>query len=324
MSSPSDERHKAHRRYLSPSVGELLDEIYLSLSVTEREALPASISSYVNALVGIAISNLSRFGESLKRTVADTYVESPGGERFLLDSTRTTSISDWMLYLDLDGELVTVANASVQRVDETRESLGVLILESYSFYIVLTGPNAERRFRWSERPLPAAPRVVAGSPGRSHTLPDKAPHPPHPSNMARASAHGRPLTVFLSHAKEDKDAVRKLRTDLVAAGHKPWLDEEDLLPGQDWEVEIRRAVTTCDIVLVCVSTRSERRGYLQKEIAYALDVASQQPEGAIFLIPVKLEPCEVPARLSKWQWVDLHADRGLQRLLQALSKAAPT
>lgn len=324
MPSSTDERHKAHRQYLSPSTGELLDEVFLSLPVAEREALPESIGSYVNTLVGIAISNLSKFSEPLKRTVANLYMESPGGERFLLDSTRTTSISDWVLYLDSDGELVTAANASIKRVNSTRENIGVLILKSYSSYIVLTGRNAANRFTVSERPLPSEPTLAVASQGQSPDRVGKLPHPQQSPDVSPTRTNSRPLKVFLSHAKEDKESVRKLRVDLVAAGHEPWLDEENLLPGQDWEFEIRRAVTTSDIILVCVSTRSERKGYLQKEITYALDVACQQPEGAIFLIPVKLERCEVPARLSKWQWVDLHSEQGLQRLLQALSKAAPT
>ena len=57
-------------------------------------------------------------------------------------------------------------------------------------------------------------------------------------------------------------------------------------------------------VLVCLSNNAiTKEGYVQKEIKYALDVADEKPEGVIYLIPVKLEPCQVPGRLSKWQWV---------------------
>ena len=45
--------------------------------------------------------------------------------------------------------------------------------------------------------------------------------------------------------------------------------------------------------------------YIQKEIKFALDVADEQPEGTIFLIPTKLEECDVPERLSQWQWGNL-------------------
>ena len=79
----------------------------------------------------------------------------------------------------------------------------------------------------------------------------------------------------------------------------PWLDEEDILPGHDWEHEIAGAVKSSAVVAVCLSANSvTKAGYLQKEIASALDMAAEQPEGHIFLIPVRLEECDVPERLK--------------------------
>lgn len=52
----------------------------------------------------------------------------------------------------------------------------------------------------------------------------------------------RPLKVFLCHAATDKPMVRDLYKRLVADGVDAWLDKEKLLPGQDWELEIRKVV----------------------------------------------------------------------------------
>ena len=52
----------------------------------------------------------------------------------------------------------------------------------------------------------------------------------------------RPLKVFLCHAHADRDPVRALYTRLTNDGVDTWLDKEKLLPGQDWELEIRKAV----------------------------------------------------------------------------------
>jgi hypothetical protein len=60
-----------------------------------------------------------------------------------------------------------------------------------------------------------------------------------------------------------------------------------------------------------------KRGYLQ-ELKKALDVADEQPEGGVFLIPVRLEDCQVPQRLQRWQWVDLHREGGYDKLLRAV------
>ena len=129
----------------------------------------------------------------------------------------------------------------------------------------------------------------------------------------------RPLRIFLCHSSADKSAVKDLYRRLKGDGHYPWLDEEDLLPGQDWQYEIPLAVRASDIVLVCLSRNAvSKRGYVQKEILFALDVADEQPEGTIFVIPLRLEECDVPLRLGRWQWVNLYDENGYERLLRGL------
>jgi len=131
------------------------------------------------------------------------------------------------------------------------------------------------------------------------------------------------LSVFLCHSSGDKPAVRDLYEALQRDGFDPWLDEENLLPGQDWNYEITKAVRGSDVVLVCLSDSSvTKAGYVQKEMKFALDVADEQPEGAIFIIPVKLEECDVPDRLSHCHWVSLEDSYGYERLIAALARRA--
>ncbi|WP_250286727.1 toll/interleukin-1 receptor domain-containing protein [Frankia sp. CiP1_Cm_nod2] len=136
---------------------------------------------------------------------------------------------------------------------------------------------------------------------------------------ARITTTSGPSKIFLCHASQDKPRVRDLYKRLHDDGLDAWLDAEDLLPGQEWDLEIRRAIRASRSVLVCLSSAStDKRGYVQKEIKYALDVADEQPEGAIYLIPVRLEPCEIPDRLRKWHWVNLFEADGYAKLLRAL------
>lgn len=135
--------------------------------------------------------------------------------------------------------------------------------------------------------------------------------------MGASSKHR--LRVFLCHSSSDKAKVRELCRRLRADGVTPWLDEEELLPGQDWHREITRAVRSSHVVIVCLSgTAISKVGYVQKEIKHALDVADEQPEGTIFLIPLKLEECDTPERLQRWQWVKLFEESGYERLMRAL------
>jgi hypothetical protein len=113
----------------------------------------------------------------------------------------------------------------------------------------------------------------------------------------------RKLRVFLCHASQDKPAVRDLNQKLLAENWiDPWLDEDRLLPGQDWNLEIEKAVESSDVVLVFVSSVSvAKEGYVQKELRRVLDIALEKVEGAIFVIPIRLDECEMPRKLKDVQ-----------------------
>ncbi len=132
----------------------------------------------------------------------------------------------------------------------------------------------------------------------------------------------RPLKVFLCHAHADRDPVRGLYTRLTQDGVDAWLDKAKLLPGQDWELEIRKAVREADLVVVCLSKQFNQAGFRQKEVRLALDTAMEKPEGEIFIIPARLEECDTLESLRRWHWVDLFEDDGYEKLTQSLSLRA--
>lgn len=128
----------------------------------------------------------------------------------------------------------------------------------------------------------------------------------------------RPL-VFLCYAKEDRRKILKLYYDLQKRGINPWLDEIDILPGQDWSFEIAQTIRKSDYFIVCLSNNAiNKRGYFQKEIRLALDEMELMPEGKIFLIPIRLEECIVPMRIASRQWVDLFSPNGFDKLFDSL------
>jgi hypothetical protein len=148
-----------------------------------------------------------------------------------------------------------------------------------------------------------------------HGAPATLRTPTHP----QAEGQARPLRIFLCHSSADKAAVRRLARILSAGGAEPWLDEEQLIAGQDWRRAIPTAVEQSDVVLVCLSRDAvSREGYLRDEIAFVLTVAERRSEGEIFLIPLLLEPCDVPDRLARWHWVSLADGEGMSRLHRAL------
>lgn len=135
----------------------------------------------------------------------------------------------------------------------------------------------------------------------------------------------RKLRLFLCHATEDKPAVRTLYASLKSVPWiDPWLDEENLLPGQDWDLEIYRATRDADAIIICLSTISvKKEGYLNKEIRQALSIAEEKTEGAIYVIPLRLDDC-IPSfeQLKKLQWADYFMPNAHERLLASLGVRA--
>jgi hypothetical protein len=132
----------------------------------------------------------------------------------------------------------------------------------------------------------------------------------------------RSLKVFLCYAHSDKDAVKVLYTRLTKDGVDVWFDKEKLLGGADWEYEIRNAVRGSDVVVVCHSKQFNQKGFRQKEVNIALEETELLPKGEIFLIPARLEECDVLDDLKRWHWVDLFESDGYERLLRALHARA--
>jgi TIR domain-containing protein len=126
--------------------------------------------------------------------------------------------------------------------------------------------------------------------------------------------------IFLSYAYEDRNKVVNISQRLMDAGYETWLDAKNLLPGQDWEIEIRKALKDSEYVFIFLTKNSTtKEGYLQKEIKSALRIADEKPEGTIFLLPIKLEDVEVPESLKHIQWLELYRSDGWEKLLKALN-----
>lgn len=130
--------------------------------------------------------------------------------------------------------------------------------------------------------------------------------------------------VFISYVNEDAGAALEIADALAAAGMKPWVDRRKLLPGQAWRKCIERAIERSDFFLACFSRQAARkRGQFPCELRHALRCGERLPLDDLFIIPVRLEECEVPQRItSQIQYVDLFPDRrqGLRRIEESIHR----
>ena len=127
--------------------------------------------------------------------------------------------------------------------------------------------------------------------------------------------------VFISYSHLDEQHASCLYFDLRKSGLDVWLDKESLLPGQDWKAEIEKAIQGSDFVVLLLSNNSvAKRGFFQKEVRLTLDVLQTIPFGHIYLLPIRIDECHVPAQLASIQYVDLfpYREHGLRKLIKSI------
>lgn len=127
--------------------------------------------------------------------------------------------------------------------------------------------------------------------------------------------------IFLCHASEDKQQVLSIYKKLKATGFNPWLDTKDLLPGHDWDKEIKRAIKNSRLILVFFSNHSVSKwGYVQREFKLVLDTLDEIPEDQIFVIPARLDECMIPESFRYLQYVDLFEEGGLDKIIKVIDE----
>jgi tetratricopeptide (TPR) repeat protein len=134
----------------------------------------------------------------------------------------------------------------------------------------------------------------------------------------------RKFRIFISYAREDEFNAKRLYKDLMNSNLpiEPWIDKENILPGQDWDTEIQKSIKTSDFFVPLFSSISvEKRGYVQREFKLAVDTLKDIPPGDIFVIPVRLDDCEIKYNeLRKIQRQDLFPDwyDGLKNIIKSI------
>ncbi len=138
------------------------------------------------------------------------------------------------------------------------------------------------------------------------------------------SASPNRLQLYLCHADVDKPKVRQLYQQLENDGMQPWFDEEDLDIGGDREQIVAAAIKESHAIVVCLSKQAlNTAGFIHRELKWALEKAELQPEGAVTIIPVRLDDCAIPHKLEGLVSVDLFGEGGgYGRLIKSLTKMA--
>jgi formylglycine-generating enzyme required for sulfatase activity len=130
-------------------------------------------------------------------------------------------------------------------------------------------------------------------------------------------------TVFISHAaKEDGQFAHRLADDLQRIGVQVWIAPESIRPSEDWVDAIERGLRESSHVVVVLTPAARESRWVKKETNVAIAL---ERKGRIQVIPLVLEPCEVPLLLSTYQMVSFRLDyeAGLSQLADILEVRVP-
>jgi len=120
-------------------------------------------------------------------------------------------------------------------------------------------------------------------------------------------------SCFISYAHEDRQFARRLHGVLQSQGVRCWLDEKDILPGDNIYDQVERGIRSADKVLLCCSQSSLNSWWVDGEIATAFAKEQRLVNDArretTVLIPLNLD-----GYLLSGKWRSGKSAQVLQRL----------
>lgn len=101
------------------------------------------------------------------------------------------------------------------------------------------------------------------------------------------------LNLFISYSHEDEELKTKLDKHLIMLKRLNKIDvwsDHKLIPGQEWDEEIKNELAKSHIILLLISADFNNSEYIwEKELAVALQ---KHQEGTARVVPVILRKCE--------------------------------
>ncbi|MFO7672134.1 MAG: toll/interleukin-1 receptor domain-containing protein [Lutibacter sp.] len=106
--------------------------------------------------------------------------------------------------------------------------------------------------------------------------------------------------IFLSYSRADLDYIATLVDALREKGADVWFDK-NIRTGEQWDNTLEVQIKAADVFLIVMSKTSVASNNVKDEMSYAKSLGK-------IISPILIEPCEVPMRLARHQYVDFTQD----------------
>lgn len=118
--------------------------------------------------------------------------------------------------------------------------------------------------------------------------------------------------IFISYAREDTDAARRVADALRAFGLEVWFDQNELRGGDTWDQKIKRQIRECALFMPIISAKTQERGegYFRREWKLGVERTHDMAAGVPFIVPVVIDDiaadeAAVPEEFLRYQWTHL-------------------
>ena len=125
--------------------------------------------------------------------------------------------------------------------------------------------------------------------------------------------------AFISHSRHDSEVAIRLANELEQADFSVWLDKREVLVGHNIVERVDLGIAESRFMIVLHSTSSIESEWVKREwtAAYITEIESKD----VVILPVLLEPCEIPPVLRTKRYADLTVwNAGIGDIVNAMQR----